>query len=575
MAVQFFSHQKLSCNEMWTSLPLNYCDNFHASRAINPDQWPKICDCPARFMAILLYGSWNVRLAYKEKLRLRNLTASSAPPNWVYLVHSALVERDRVAPPGTDRIAAASLQVDEDDESYDICINRLGCPPDMPSLAFLALPSSTTSDGNDSPEIRVEHVHFNGSALDTLLASTCDDNDEDFVSSIADAWSRLVDADGNMLPAQPKVSRNISGNNSTQNHHQRKSEPAIRIFIAGDRSQVGKSSICLGLLGALLKSDKYTPTDLAYIKPATQCEQTQLVEEYCKHKGITACVPVGPIVYYKGFTRAFLKGETGESSQQLLQKATDAVDKLALNKKVVIIDGVGYPAVGSITGTDNASVAKVCGRSYSLPNSTDSKNDLRSPVPVLLVGKSGVGDAVDSFNINATYFVHKNVPVIGAIFNKLSLDGFYSLSNCKEAIDMYFSQSQPDRTAFGYIPEIPSLKNAREHVANNASKEDQLKQALDMADLFVEEFAKRVNVDRIMLAAKDATAKYITEQTTSVSGTKRPAREIESGLDIANSSAKYARTAAPAKYKSNNSAGFSLTREQIEALASASGAAGG
>ena len=93
---------------------------------------------------------------------------------------------------------------------------------------------------------------------------------------------------------------------------------------------------------------------------------------------------------------------------------------------------------------------------------------------------------------------------------------------------------------------------------------------------FLEEFAKYVNVDRIMLAAKDATAKYITEQTTSVSGTKRPAREIESGLDIANSSGKYARTALPAEYKSNNSSnGFSLTREQIEALPSASGAAGG
>ena len=138
-------HQKLYLvMSMWTSLPLNYCDNFHASRAINPDQWPKISDSPTRVMAILLYGSWNVRQANIEKLRLRNITSSS--PLWAVFLDDILIESDAVDPLGATRIAAASLQVDEDDESHDICINRLGCPSDMPSLVFLALPSSTTSE---------------------------------------------------------------------------------------------------------------------------------------------------------------------------------------------------------------------------------------------------------------------------------------------------------------------------------------------------------------------------------------------------------------------------------------------
>jgi len=224
-------------------------------------------------------------------------------------------------------------------------------------------------------------------------------------------------------------------------------------------------------------------------------------------------------------------------------------------------------------------VAKACGRPIPLPNS--SAATVRSPAPVLLIGKSGVGDAVDSFNINATYFTHRNVPVIGAIFNKLSLDGFYSLSNCKEAIDMYFGRFQPERTAFGFIPEIPSLKNAREHVAN-ASKEEQLKQALEMANLFVGEFSKHVNVDRIMKAAKEATAEYITEQSShllpTTSGSKRPAREIENVSNTAKKS-KYSPPTTAVESKSNismnGSSGFSLTREQVEAMASAAGAAGG
>lgn len=275
-------------------------------------------------------------------------------------------------------------------------------------------------------------------------------------------------------------------------------------------------------------------------------------------------------MYYKGFTRSFLKGETGETSEDLLHKASAAVDTLAVGKKVVIIDGVGYPAVGSITGTDNASVAKASGRLFSVPGSTTAAKE-RVPVPVLLIGKSGVGDAIDSFNINATYFSHQNVPVLGAIFNKMNLEGFYSLANCKEAIDMYFQNFQPEKQAFGYIPQIPALTNARESVAS-LSHEDQLKEAINSADLFVETFVKHVNVEAIVDAARKATSSYIQSTTSpqireTVPGTKRP---LEEGGVTRNSQSKHPRLAS--KYATP---GFALSREQIEAMAAASGAAGG
>ncbi len=50
--------------------------------------------------------------------------------------------------------------------------------------------------------------------------------------------------------------------------------------------QVGKSSACLGLLGSLIKLG-YTPHDLAYIKPATQCEQRTSVVSWCEAHGIS------------------------------------------------------------------------------------------------------------------------------------------------------------------------------------------------------------------------------------------------------------------------------------------------
>lgn len=65
--------------------------------------------------------------------------------------------------------------------------------------------------------------------------------------------------------------------------------------------QVGKSSTCLALLGSLL-GEGYQTGDLAYIKPATQCETPQLVTEWCERRGI-ACQGIGPVVFYKVFVK--------------------------------------------------------------------------------------------------------------------------------------------------------------------------------------------------------------------------------------------------------------------------------
>jgi hypothetical protein len=131
---------------------------------------------------------------------------------------------------------------------------------------------------------------------------------------------------------------------------------------------------------------------------------------------------------------------------------------------------------------------------------------------------------------------------------------------------MCFDKFQPDKQAFGYIPQIPALTNARENVAS-ISQEDQLKEAVKSAELFVDKFADHVNVNAIVDAARKATLGYIQSMSspqnreTTVSGRKRPVEDCQS---------KYPRlttkSAAP---------GFTLSREQIEAMASACGAAGG
>jgi AAA domain len=264
----------------------------------------------------------------------------------------------------------------------------------------------------------------------------------------------------------------------------RSSGDALRIFIAGDRSSAGKSSTCLGMLGSLMKSG-YTPDTLAYIKPATQSESTQLIQLYCNKHGIH-CVPIGPLVYYRGFTRAFLAGEA-KTTDEWLHRCSMAVDRIARGKRIVLVDGVGFPAVGSICGTSNAAVATVCG----YPTSDNNNNPVRRPMGVLLVGGGGVGAAVDAFNLNATYFEHVGVPVLGGIFNKLPETGFYSLENCKAQVTAYFNQNEEhtkkSHRPFGFVPLFPRIAG---------------RYALDHVDEFVQVFQSHVDIDAILDAAR-------------------------------------------------------------------------
>jgi len=301
---------------------------------------------------------------------------------------------------------------------------------------------------------------------------------------------------------------------------------ALRIFVAGDKSSVGKSSICLGLLGSFMNMG-YPPESLAYIKPATQSEETQLIEVFCEKHAIK-CVPIGPLVYYRGFTRAFLAGEVPESSGELLQKCGDAVDRAARGKQVVLIDGVGFPAVGSICGTSNAHVAKACG--YPIVSTDNSLRRQRKAMGVLLVGGSGVGAAVDSYNLNATYFMHNHVPVLGAVFNKLSVEGFYSLENCREQVSRYFDQYQPQARPFGFVPLYPAIAKGPEAIDNVQDYIQIFQTQVDVSGIREEalRIRSRLATDLDSIVAVEAPEKASTPKTQ-----KKARTEIEQSAILA------------------------------------------
>jgi len=208
---------------------------------------------------------------------------------------------------------------------------------------------------------------------------------------------------------------------------------SMLLFVSGDRSGVGKSSICLGLLGSFL-SMGFPPNFLAYIKPCTQCEDIQLVSKYCEAKGI-AHQGKGPIVFYQGFTTECIDEENPEKGvQQRLEKVTEAIRQISAGKRIVIVDGVGYPAVGSVSGVSNAQIARAIG------------------APVLMVGRPGLGNAIDSFNLNLAYFENFGVEVLGGIWNNIpEMESYHTYENCKEYVTKYYRKFNPKIGIYGHV----------------------------------------------------------------------------------------------------------------------------
>lgn len=578
---------------------------------------------------ILFYGSWNcvtVCKAGEQHLhikRLETLARRSMASFPELLGHTTAEEKKEDSRPAL-RIIVGCTKVDEDETSLGICIgddecehDALNAPPALPALAVIvgdvhggggggAMSFADVDSKSILSYLRVGdeeggEMGKGGRRLDAILDGL-NGTINDVVAALSQKKKSNV-AEKKDLPAsiapetassppisikkqktedslQPKLATPIlsfasqdSKNTSVKKepHREQQEDPTIRIFIAGERSQVGKSSVCMGMLGTLLRMG-YPPSSLGYIKPATQCEATQLVAKYCaKHR--IDCTPVGPVVYYKGFTRAFLAGET-DGTDALLSMAGKAVDEIAVGKKLVIIDGVGYPSVGSICGTDNASVARGCGRLIDGVRDSEEGSTMmkRHPAPVLLVGKSGVGDAVDSYNLNATYFESKGVPVLGSVFNRLPLEGYYSLENCKHAVGAYFDQFKPNQSAFGFIPEVSGIANLDERKVG-ASNDGKTEVDGDVAhaEQFISLFGKHVDVAGIVKAAKDVM------QNQQLGRNKRVNNDEPEGIPMPIRAAKKARVEEPDTQKTANSLmpNTTLRREQIEAAAMAAGAAAG
>ncbi|WP_262965235.1 AAA family ATPase [Methylobacter psychrophilus] len=216
------------------------------------------------------------------------------------------------------------------------------------------------------------------------------------------------------------------------------------IFVMGSKSGSGKSTVCLGILAQLLVSG-ITPNQLAYIKPATQCIKKQAVTHFCEHTKIT-CSDISTLVFRKGFSKDFIDGLT-KHSDVLLADILDSILSIGKNKKVVIIDGIGHPSVGSVVGVSNVDVA------------------LLLPCHVIFVGEPGIGAALDNTVLCISFMHYKGLANIGIVYNKIPLS---AIDDIKKYVTKRLPELLPEVTLLGFIS---NDQNLGIHLRNNDSKE--------------------------------------------------------------------------------------------------------
>lgn len=202
----------------------------------------------------------------------------------------------------------------------------------------------------------------------------------------------------------------------------------------GSGTGAGKSTVCMVILAQLLAAG-FDPKQLAYIKPVTQCIAQQPVALFCEHTGI-AYVDIGPLVFKKGFSKEFIAGLT-KPAAVLMPNILALIRNLGKDKAIVIIDGIGHPAVGSVVGVSNVDLA------------------LALSAKALFVGNPGVGAALDNTVLCVSFMQTKGLNDIGVLYNKIPVSAF---SGIKRLLSQRLPELLPDIILLGFIGDDITIK---------------------------------------------------------------------------------------------------------------------
>lgn len=209
------------------------------------------------------------------------------------------------------------------------------------------------------------------------------------------------------------------------------------IFVAATGQNVGKTTLCLGLLSGLKK--RYG--SVGFLKPVGQeLVKTQdgsdvdkdavLFKDYFELS--SPYTTISPIHCPTGFTRNFLDQKV--APETLLQRVDEAWNKLCSLHDFMLVEGTGHVGVGSLFDLNNAKVAKHLG------------------LEMVVIATGGIGSAFDELALNIEMCKSQGVKVKGIILNKV-------LPDKREMILEYFPKALKrwNIPLLGCVPFMPLL----------------------------------------------------------------------------------------------------------------------
>ncbi len=216
------------------------------------------------------------------------------------------------------------------------------------------------------------------------------------------------------------------------------------IFVAATKQHVGKTSVSLSLLSGLQK--RYPK--VGFIKPVGQ----QHVPVHSSTLNTTIRVDkdvclmkeqfnlhhldyehMSPVIIPSGYTKKYIDGAIDYKEQ--LEKVLTSFKHVQDASDVVLCEGTGHCAVGSVVGVNNAQVASIVG------------------ADMVLIANGGLGSAFDELELNRILCQHYNVRIAGVVINKVLPSKF-------EQTKHYMSKAIMDRWGvplLGVVPDRPFL----------------------------------------------------------------------------------------------------------------------
>jgi BioD-like phosphotransacetylase family protein len=265
-------------------------------------------------------------------------------------------------------------------------------------------------------------------------------------------WKKFPDGSRFWKPLDKDDDKKHKGqNNGQQNPGGQYQRP---IFVAATRQHVGKTTTSLALISGLKKHYK----KVGFLKPVGQ----QHVEVKSENRGAMIRVDkdvclvrehfhldhidyedMSPVIIPAGYTKKYVDGEI--SFQQQLQDVIHSMEQITNASDVVLCEGTGHCAVGSIVGLNNAKVASMIG------------------ADMVLVANGGLGSAFDELELNRILCQHYNVRIAGVIINKvipekLEQTKHYMRKAMMDAWGIPLLGCIPDRPFLG-CPALADLEN--------------------------------------------------------------------------------------------------------------------